>query len=206
MKTLVENLGLVLVAKTIKGTSFVGIKNYENKQGEVSNQTIVAGITYENCLVNDFKVLQEKQNEVIETLLAKKVLKKNNKVIELTNELVESAYKNVYTSLEKRLSSEEIKEALRQQNDKTIALSDAQKNAYTHITKGVKVNKETNEIHVFGLVVRKQVLVSIEYKETNSRDLTIVQNEIKKLCEFKQDKYRNFIFDKGQVNLQGVTI
>jgi hypothetical protein len=206
MKTLVENLGLVLVAKTIKGTSFVGIKNYENKQGEVSNQTIVAGITYENCLVNDFKVLQEKQNEVFETLLAKKVLIKNNKEILLTSELVESAYKNVYTSLEKRLSSEEIKEALRQQNDKTIALSDAQKNAYTHITKGVKVNKETNEIHVFGLVVRKKVLVSIEYKETNSRDLTIVQNEIKKLCEFKQDKYRNFIFDKAEVNLQGVTI
>jgi hypothetical protein len=32
MKTLTENLGLVLVAKTIKGTSFVGIKNYEKKR------------------------------------------------------------------------------------------------------------------------------------------------------------------------------
>jgi len=195
MKTLAENIGLVLVAKTIKGTSFVGVKNYENKQGEVSNQTIVAGITYENCLVNDFKVLQEKQNEVFETLQK-----------DFAIELIETAYKNVYTSLEKRLSSEEVKEALRQQNDKTIALSDAQKDAYTHITKGVKVNKETNQIHVFGLVVRKQVLVSIEYKETKSRDLTIVQNKIKKLCEFKQDKYRNFIFDKAEVNLQGVTI
>ena len=102
--------------------------------------------------------------------------------------------------------TEEQKEVLRQQNDKTIALSDAQKNAYTHITKGVKVNNETNQIHVFGLVVKKTVLVSIEYKQTNSRDLTIVQNKIKKLCEFKQLKYRNFIFDKAEVNLQGVTI
>ena len=206
MENSVKNSVVVAVAKTIKSTSFVGIRNYENKQGEVSNQTIVAGITYENCLLNDFKVLQEKQNEVFETLLAKKVLKKNNKVIELTNELILEAYKNLYTSLEKRLSSEEVKEALRQQNDKTIALSDAQIDAYTHLAKGVKQNKETLEIHIFGLVVRKQVLQAIEYKETNSRVVTIVQNEIKKLCEFKQDKYRNFIFDKGQVNLQGVTI
>lgn len=195
MKTLVENLGLVLVAKTIKGTSFVGIKNYENKQGEVSNQTIVAGITYENCLVNDFKVLQEKQNEVFETLQK-----------DFPIELIETAYKNVYKSLETRLSSEEVKEALRQQNDKTLKLSDAQKDAYTHITKGVKVNKDTKQIHVFGLVVKKTVLVSIEYKQTNSRELTIVQNKIKKLCEFKQDKYRSFIFDKAEVNLQGITI
>ncbi len=195
MKSLVENLGLVLVAKTIKGTSFVGINNYENKQGEVSNQTIVAGITYENCLVNDFKTLQEKQNEIFETLGK-----------EFSAELLETAYKNVYASLEKRLSSEEVKEALRQQNDKTILLSDAQKDAYVHITKGIKVNKETNQIHVFGLVVRKKVLKAIEYKQTNSRELTIAQNKIKKFCEFKQDKYRSFIFDKAEVKLQGVTI
>lgn len=195
MKTLVENLGLVLVAKTIKGTSYVGIRNYENKQGEVSNQTIIAGITYENCLLNDFKVLQENQNKIFE------VLGKDHE-----NELIEKAYKNLYDSLEKRLSSEEIKEALRQQNDKTIMLSDAQKDAYVHITKGIKVNKETNQIHVFGLVQRKTVLKAIEYKQTKSRELTIVQNKIKKLCEFKQDKYRNFIFDKAEVKLQGVTI
>ena len=195
MKTLVENLGLVLVAKTIKGTSFVGINNYKNKEGEVSNQTIVAGITYENCLLNDFKALQEKQKEVFEVLGK-----------EFSAELLETAYKNVYTSLEKRLSSEDVKEALRQQNDKTIALSDAQKNAYVHITKGIKVNKETNQIHVFGLVVRKKVLVPIEYKQKNSRELTLAQNKIKKLCEFKQDKYRSFVFEKAQVKMQGVTI
>ena len=85
-------------------------------------------------------------------------------------------------------------------------MSDAQKDAYIHITKGIKVNKETSQIHVFGLVQRKTVLKAIEYKQTNSRELTIVQNKIKKLCEFKQDKYRSFIFDKAEVKLQGVTI
>jgi hypothetical protein len=195
MENSVKNSVVVAVAKTIKSTSFVGIRNYENKQGEVSNQTIVAGITYENCLLNDFKVLQEKQNEVFETLQK-----------DYSNELILKAYENLYNSLEKRLSSEEVKEALRLQNDKTIALSDAQIDAYTHLAKGVKLNKETLQIHIFGLVVRKQVVKPIEYKQTNSRELTIVQNKIKKLCEFKQDKYRNFIFDKAELKMQGITL
>lgn len=195
MSNSVKNSVVVAVAKTIKSTSFVGIRNYENKQGEVSNQTIIAGITYENCLLNDFKVLKEKQNEIFE-----------NFEKDYSNELILTAYSNLYNSLEKRLSSEEVKEALRQQNDKTIALSDAQIDAYTHLAKGVKQNKETNQIHIFGLVVRKQVLKPIEYKQTKSRDLTIVQNKIKKFCDFKQDKYRNFIFDKAELKMQGVTL
>jgi hypothetical protein len=186
---------LILAAKTIKGTSFIGIRNYANKQGEVSNQTIIAGITYENCLLNDFKVLQENKDKVFG------ILQKD-----YSTELVETAYNNVYVSLEKRLSSDEVKEALRQQNDKTIGLSDAQKDAYIHLTKGVKLHIETMQLHVFGLVVKKTVIKSIEYKETKSRELTIIQNKIKKVCEFKQDKYRNFIFDKAEVQLQGITV
>lgn len=195
MKNLAQNIELVANAKTIKGTSFVGIANYENSKGEVSNQTIVAGITYEKCLVNDFNVLQQKQNEVFETL---------QKTYSL--EIIEKAYTNLFTSLEKRLSSEEVKEELRRQNDKTINLSDGQKEAYLHIAKGIKLHLETQKLHIFGLVVRKKVVKAIEYKEVKSRELTIVQNKIKKLCEFKQDKYRNFIFDKSEVKLKGITI
>ena len=99
MKNLAQNIELVANAKTIKGTSFVGIANYENSKGEVSNQTIVAGITYEKCLVNDFNVLQQKQNEVFETL---------QKTYSL--EIIEKAYTNLLTSLEKRLSTDEVKE------------------------------------------------------------------------------------------------
>jgi hypothetical protein len=41
--------------------------------------------------------------------------------------------------------------------------SDAQIDAYTHIAKGIKINK-TKLIHVFWLVVKKTVLEAIEYK------------------------------------------
>lgn len=195
MKNLAQNLELVATAKNIKGTSFINVDNYTNEKGEVSQQLIVAGITYENCLVNDFNSLQTKQGEVFETLQK-----------EYSLELIKKAYENVFTSLEKRLSSEEVKQALREQNDKTINQSDAQINAYTHIAKGVKLHKETQKLHVFGLLVRKKVITPIEYKETKSRELTIVQNKIKKLCDFKQEKYRNFKFDMGEVKLKGIKL
>lgn len=195
MKDSIKALVLTAVAKTVKGTTFVGIRGYKNSQGEVSNQTVLVGINYENVLIHDFKVLKEKQNEVIETL--EKSYKK---------EVVLKAYENIYNSLEKRLSDEQTKEVLRLQGDATIIASEAQKDAYIHLAKGVKKLVETNEIHVFGLVVKKTILEPIEYKTVNSRELTIVQNKIKKFCNFKQDKYKTFKFSEGTIKLQGIEI
>lgn len=190
-----RNLELLVTAKTIKGTSFVGIRNYENKQGEVSNYTLNVGITYENVLKNDFNSLKENQTKIIQEL------EKNHSIA-----LIEQAYKEIYTSLEKRLSDEQTKEQLRAENDKTIAQSDAQINAYISLAKGVKLHKDSLQLHVFGLVVKKTILQPIEYKKTNSRELTIVKNKIEKLCEFKQSKYRTFEFNKAEVKMQGITI
>lgn len=195
MGTSTRQLVLSAIAKTVKGTTFVGIREYENSQGEISNQTLLVGITYENVLKHDFDALKDKQAELFAEL--EKTYKPD---------VIKKAYENVYNSLEKRLSDEETKEKLRAQGDRTITASDAQIDAYTHIAKGVKVHKETEQIHVFGLVVRKTVLLPIEYKTVNSRELTIVQNKIKKLCEFKQEKYKTFIFDKANVKLQGIEL
>ena len=183
------------IAKTIKGTSFIGVRGYTNQQGEVSNYLVIGGITYEKALEHDFNALKVMQKEVVADL--EKTYSK---------EVVAKAYANVYESLEKRLSSEEVKEALRAQGDKTIRQSDAQSEAYETLGKGVRLHKETQQIHIFGMVAKKVVLNPIEYKEKNSRELTIVQNKIKKFCEFKQDKIRTFIFDKAEIKMQGITM
>lgn len=190
-----KNVKLVVTAKTIKGTSFVGVRTYENKQGEISNYTINAGISYVNVLKHDYQNLIEKQKEVYA------VLNKNYPIA-----VIDEAYKQVLTSLEKRLSDEQTKEQLRAEGDKTIAQSDAQINAYINIAKGVKLHKDTLQLHVFGLVVKKTILKPIQYKEVKSRELTIVKNKIEKLCEFKQSKYRTFIFSKSEVKMQGIEI
>ncbi len=190
-----KNVKLVVTAKTIKGTSFVGVRDYENKQGEVSNYTINAGISYLNVLKHDYQSLIDKQADVYA------VLNKNYPIA-----VIDEAYKQVLTSLEKRLSDEETKDKLRAEGVKTIAQSDAQINAYVNIAKGVKLHKDTLQLHVFGLVVKKTVLVPTEYKATKSRELTIVKNKIEKLCDFKQSKYRTFIFNKADVKMQGIEI
>lgn len=198
----VRNLVLSAVAKTVKGTTFVGIRAYKNKQGEVSNQTLLVGINFENVLIHDFKALKDKQAEIFQTLAKDKA--KNGELY--TVEMITEAYQKVYNSLEKRLSDETTKEALRAQGDKTLIASDAQADAYEHIAKGVKRHTVTGELHIFGLCVKKTVIEPIEYKTVNSGDIVILQNKIKKLCEFKQDKYKNFKFESATVKLQGIEL
>ena len=56
-KTL-DNVATIVACKTINGTSFVGVRNYENSKDEVSNQTFLVGINYANLLDNDLKTLK----------------------------------------------------------------------------------------------------------------------------------------------------
>ena len=186
---------LVAVAKTIKGTSFIGIPRYENSKGEVSKYTLLVGINFANVLKSDMLSLLEKKSELFIELA------KNHKV-----ELIAEAYDKVFKSLENRLASDEIKELLREENNETINRSDAQKEAFIHLAKGVKKHIATNVIYVHGLQIKKTVLEPIEYKAVNSKELTIVQNKIRKFCDFKQEKYKTFKYNANEIKIQGVTL
>ena len=192
-----RNIKTLVTAKTIKGTTFVGVRGYLNRYNELSNQTFLAGVSYANLLNND--LIKLTSNEV------------KKKVVSLytTNDktLVKKAYNELVISLKKRTSSEKEKEQLRANNDKTIKLSDAQINAYTQLAKGVKINDESNEVYVFGLMVRKTKLADGVYPVKNSQKKTIVKNAINKISDQRQAKYRMFKVGKAdEINLQGVTI
>lgn len=195
MNTLQKTLQLLISAHTIKGVSFVGVRGYENTQGEISNQLLNVGVSYEKMMQIDFDNLQ-RNKEKISIELGKK----------FSFELIDKAYNELYLSLEKRLSSPEVKEALRLENDKTIKRSDAQKDAYIHLTTGVKLCIESQKIHVFGFVEKKTILVPIEYKPTNSKELTICKRAIEKFCGCKLTKFKTFIFDKGEIKIKGFTL
>lgn len=195
MKSLTNVIQLLVSAKKINGVSYVGVRDYTNKQGEISNQLLNVGVSYEKMMQNDFLNLQiNKENLIIE--LAKK----------FDIALIEKAYNELYVSLEKRLSKPEIKEKLRQENDSTIKRSDAQKDAYTHIATGVKVHNETGKINVFGFVERKTIIKAIVYENSEQKDLTKCKRTIEKFCKCKLLKYKTFDFDKGEIKIQGFTI
>lgn len=187
------NETLTVNVKNIKGTSFVGIQNYTNAKGEVSNQTFIVGISYANLLNNDLDRLTNFDiNEII-----KKYPSERLTVLKAYNELLES--------LVKRTASEQEKEMLRAKNDITIKRSDAQNNAYNHIAKGLR--EIDGILYVNGLVVRKKVLVSVEYPKVNSRIKTIIKNDITKTANLRGGKFRNFkIGNTETINLKGSSI
>ena len=184
--------GLV-TAKTINGSSFVGVREYTNSKGEVSNQLLRVGYNYTNLLKKDFKKLQQLEiSSVIE---------------KYGQETATKAYEELLTSLAKLLATEEEKEELRKQNDSTMKRSDAQIDAHITLATGIQQNKESGKIFVVGICERKKVLVEGEYKKVNSRPKTLAKKDIKKLAELTNDKIRRFTFnDISEVKMQGVTI
>jgi len=185
----------IVTVKNIKGTSFVGVRNYQNSNDEISNQTFLVGINYANLLRNDLAKL---------TSIA---IKKQVVAMYSDNEkaLVKKAYKELVASLEKRTSSEEEKAKLLMQGDTTIKQSVAQQEAYTNIAKGLKA--KDGALYIYGLMVRKTILQKGNYPQKKSQAKTIVKNNIKKLAELRELKYKQFKLGKQEeLNLQGVKI
>ena len=189
-KTL-NNVATIVACKTINGTSFVGVRNYENSKDEVSNQTFLVGINYANLLENDLKTLK--------AFDIKPLIKKYDK------EIVTKAYTELLNSLIKRTASELEKAILREANDSTIKRSDSQSEAYENVAKGLKM--KDNNLYIYGLCVKKTVLVEGNYPKVNSQLKTIVKNEIKKLANLKETKFKQFkLGNLEELNIQGFTI
>jgi hypothetical protein len=186
---------LIVAVKKIKGTSFVGVRNYENLKGEESNQTFNVGVTYANVLQYDLNALR---NFDIQTLADKHALS------DLTK-----GYAELLLSLEKRTADEQTKADLLANNDSTMLRSKAQTDAYIHIAKGLNGKKENGVLmlYIHGFMIRKTILKKGEYKQVNSKPLTLAKNAITKAAGLKESNYRNFKLGKFEdIKISGVTI
>jgi hypothetical protein len=68
--------------------------------------------------------------------------------------------------------------------------------------RGIASFNDLGEVYIKGFLVKKEVLEPVEYKQVNSKPLTIAKNKIKK--NFKSGKVRTFKFDLNQ--LESVSI
>lgn len=186
-----QNISTLVAVKCINGTSFVGVRNYENSKGEVSNQTFLVGIDYGKLLENDL--------ETLKAFDIKPLIK------EFDKEVVTKAYNELLTSLVKRTATELEQAILRANGDATMKRSDAQSDAYVQLAKGLKA--QGDNLYIYGLCVRKEVLVNGDYPTTNSRELTIVKNRIKKDANLKETKYKQFKLGATEtLKIQGLEI
>lgn len=68
--------------------------------------------------------------------------------------------------------------------------SKAQKEAYTHLTKNIKIHNETGEVFITGMLVKKQVVTTGTYKVVNSSEKTLAKKKLQKTL--RSTKYRTF--------------
>lgn len=137
--------------KSITGVSFVSIRNYTNKFGEVSNNLINVGASYEKAKAKDIEFLEN--------------LNVNDYQFKSDLTLIDEARKELIASFIKPSESR----------------SNGQKDAYTNIVAGVKVHNETGILYIYGYRERKEVLKAGEYPTVNSKPLTIAKDELRKL-------------------------
>lgn len=177
------------IEKLGKG-EFVSLRGYANSKGEVADYIINGNITYQNIKDNDNKKLHECSEEILQQVA-------NDKNIDIAT--VRLALQELIDSSDRNLDAN---------GDNRTTQSLAQSEAYINLGKGLKMNKETKNFHIDGLVVSKNVIVEGTYPHVNSRPKTIAKNAIKKALELQAKKYRSFVVEQGHceyVNMSGMT-
>ena len=192
---MVNELGLIVKCKNIKGAQFVSVRNYTSVEtGEISNQTFNVGLTYDKALQSDLQAIQ--------TLDLKPIIEKFGGNIDLVTE----AKRELEASLLKRLADEKTKADLLAAGDTTMKKSKAQTDAYIALAPGLKCKFEGQKpwLYLYGFMVRKTVVKQGVYKDVKSAPLTLAKRAIEKLAKLKSDKYRLFKLGDGtQVAIQG---
>lgn len=164
------------IASSPTGVSFFSIKNYTNQQGETSNVVINVGINYEKSKLQDIETLRNLDVTTLTEAKSDKVLLEKMKTV-----LIEAFIK----------PNENI--------------SNGQIDAYTPITKGIKVHNETGKLYIYGYKVSKKVLVEGVYPTVKSRPDTIAKNELRSLL--KTNKFVNYSIEVGNdLTAKGETI
>jgi hypothetical protein len=189
MKATINAIIAIIVAKfaQLNGAKLVGIRDYTSKtSGEVCNHVVNAGFSYGEAVRNDLKKLNGA------TLVDLKAIAKKANV---AFEIVETAIAEMKASFVKN------------QNPATASKqSIAQKEAYIPITTAIKLNKETNLIHIYAMAMWKdEPSVKGTFKVVKSRPLTIAKKAVKKYYNFTTAKYRNFIVHPDMISEVAIT-
>jgi hypothetical protein len=165
------------VAKSPTGVSFIAINGYENSNGEISDNTVNIGASYDNAKKKD-----------IDTLKNVDIIELNAKSDKITLEKARQELINSFINPSKTRSQ-------------------GQKNAYTIITDGLKVHNETGEVYIYGYCEKKTVKVEGVYPTVNSRPLTIAKKELKKLCNLRTNKFKQYkVKEIGNLKVNGQTL
>ncbi|HLO91602.1 MAG TPA: hypothetical protein VK172_10605 [Lentimicrobium sp.] len=170
--------------QNLNGAKFITLNGYVSEtSGEVANHNILVNIDVMNAKRKDAEMLVSADVQAI----AKKSAK------QFAIEVFQTALTEMRVSAVKNISENK--------EDRT-AQSNAQTDAYIQIGKGLKIHKETGNLHIFGYHMNKTVLFPGEFKPVKSADKTLAKKEITKVLKLRAGKFRTFII----ANISNVSI
>ncbi len=183
---LVINLLNNAIAKSPTGVSFLSIKNYESGKndtktivGKIADYVINIGASYEKAKLKDIETLQN---------------------LDLVTMAQAGKFKSALTLLEQART--ELVNAFIKPDENRSA---GQINAYTQIAPGLKVHNENGFLYIYGYKLSENVIRKGERKPTNSKDLTIAKDELRKLL--RTNKFTQFSIEVGNtLKAVGTTI
>jgi len=172
-----KNLNNFLNSFNFGGVSFVSIKEYSSDSSgntEVSNVLLNVGASYEKAKEKDIARVKE--------LDVKKIANSDFDVV-LLKKAKEEMLKSLISPSENR--------------------SNGQKDAYVQLANGIKFALNTENLLIWGKLVRKDVLVKGERKTVNSKPLTLAKKFITKALDLETAKFRQY---KAVVNAEKVVV
>jgi hypothetical protein len=145
-----------------KSSTFAFLKEYKNKSDEVSDYNFILNIKYSSMIKKSIALLQEVD-------FAAKSVQYFAKM-EILNSLYESLNNPNVDKLDKYYSP---------------VIVD------NNIINGLRICKSNNNLHIYGTLVSKKVIIKGNYKQINHSSFTLVKNEIRKTLPIS--KFRSFI-------------
>ncbi|GAG86916.1 unnamed protein product, partial [marine sediment metagenome] len=168
---------------------FIGVENYSNQYGEVANISLLTNVDTNNAKQKDLDTLKSVNDNDLNDIAKSYTLPFSTLTIALA-EMIASGEKNLSEDKSKRTNQ-----------------SNAQADAYIHLTPAVRMHKETMDVFVAGFLNNKTVLVEGDYPVKNKREKTLCKDAIAKHCDLRMKKYRQYkVGQMDAINVTGSTL
>lgn len=179
-----EQYDLVNFFAQLKPSStFLQIRDYLGATNEVAHFNLIFNFSYENALKKSIDLLNAKT---------------------VSTKLEKEAKKELLESYQKSLDNISNEDTTKSKEDGYVSFKDAEGNPI----KGIKMNKETKDLYLYGLLTDKVILKKGSLKEKNSSEKTKIKEELKKdlpvnkFRQFKlsQDKFSSILIQKKEIS------
>ncbi len=171
---------------TKQGTRFMSFLYTTKGTEETSIYNINFGISYKTAVESDLAAVEAKDVSTIE-------IPEDLKLKGVTTELLQEAKEKIILSATQNLTE-------------GVSESYTQKDTFESIGKGIRIHKDTDQIYIYGFVQSKTQVAEAKNpkKPVNSKPSTLAKALVEKACDFKRNKFKQFILNPE--NIAGIKV